>query len=156
MDHNGSYTPDSERFGGTTFAPEPDTEPGQRVNMTTLVSGILDDASKLLKQQMNMLRVEIKQDVIKTLSAGKFIVAGLGLSLLGSLFLLLGLVPLLGWLAPSLPEWACWAIVGGAMFLVGGLTAFFGYRRLMSFNPLPDKSYQALQENISCLTNHPK
>ncbi|WP_029629976.1 phage holin family protein [Zavarzinella formosa] len=155
MDHNGSHTPDGSRFGGTGFAPEPEPAAGERVNITKLMSGILDDVSTLFKQQMTMLRAEIKQDVIRSVSAAKFIMAGAFLTALGSFFLLLGLVPLLGWLVPSLPEWACWGIVGGTMFLVGGLSSFLGYRRLKNFNPLPEKTYQALQENIACLTNHP-
>jgi len=151
MDHNG-YTPDSDRFGTTTFADE--GEP--RINMTKLVSGIMDDAATLFKQQLVLLKAEVKEDVKKTVSAAKFIAMGLGLTILGGFFLLLGMVPLLGWCFPSLPEWACWFIVGGSMFLVGGLASYVGYKKMTSFNPLPDKSLHALQENISCLTNQPK
>jgi len=68
----------------------------------------------------------------------------------------MGVPLLLHWLVPSLPLWACWFIIGGVLFLVGGLASYVGYKKMTSFNPLPDKSYHALQENISCLTNQPK
>ena len=152
MDHNG-YTPGSERFGSTTFAEE-GAEP--HVNMSKLVGGIMDDAKTLFKQQIDLFKAEVKQDVAKTVGAVKFIAIGLGLTAFGAFFFLMGLPLLLNWLVPSLPLWACWFIIGGALLVVGGVAAFVGYKRMTSFNPLPDKSLHALQENMSCLTNPQK
>src|SRR5882672_1580489 len=80
-------------------------------NLTRLVSGIIDDAASLIGQQASMLRAEIREDLRRTKQAAKFLGFGLILAAAGILFLAVGLVPLLGWLAPSLPTWACWAIV---------------------------------------------
>jgi len=151
MDHNG-FTPEGDRFGQATFAD--DAEP--RVNMSKLVSGIMDDAASLFKQQIVMFKAEIKQDVAKTVGAAKFIALGAGLALFGAFFFLMGLPLLLNWLVPSLPLWACWFIIGGTLLVVGGVAAFVGYKRFTTFNPLPDKSFHALQENMSCLTNPQK
>ena len=152
MDHNG-YTPEGDRFGATTFA---DDSAAPKPNMTHLVGGILDDAKTLFKQQVVLLKAEVKEDIKKTVAASKFIAMGAGLAVFGAFFFLMGLPLLLNWLVPALPLWACWFIIGGTLLLVGGVSAFVGYKKMTSFNPLPDKSLHALQENISCLTNQPK
>jgi hypothetical protein len=100
-----------------------------------------------------MLRAEMREDMRRTKEAAKFMGLGVTLAAVGGLFLLVGLVALLNWLAPALPQWACWAIVGGVL-LVGGLIAVYAGKRIFdSFNPLPDKTAHALEENISWLTN---
>jgi len=134
--------------------PPPDLhEPAPSPSVTELVSGIINDAEKLFKQQVEMVRVEVRDDLRRTKEAAQYIGVGIGITAVGGLFLMIALVFLLKSLVPSLPEWACWAIVGG-VFLIGGVVvAYVGKRIFDSFNPLPDQSAEALQENISCLTN---
>jgi len=129
------------------------TAPDGQPSLTELVSGIVSDAQTLIRQQVVMLRAEIKEDMRRTKDAAKFMGLGIGLAALGGLFLVIGLVYLLQWLAPSIPEWGCWMIVGGVL-VVGGLVAVYaGQRMFASFNPLPDKTLNALQENVSWITN---
>lgn len=133
--------------------PAPPAQP----TMTELVAGILNDAQTLIKQQIEMLRVEFKEDLRRTKDAVKYIGIGLVLATLGALFLMISLVFLLEWLfQPRLPLWACWAIVGGAFALLGGVAMYAGKRIFDSFNPLPDKSMHALQENVTWITNRQK
>jgi hypothetical protein len=54
------------------------------------------------------------------------------------------------------PAWACWATVGGTSLVCGVIALIVGGKILSSYNPLPDKSLHALQENMSCLTTRPK
>jgi len=117
-----------------------------------LVGEILDDAGRLIRQQVDMLRAEVREDVRRTLSAVKYMGAGAVVAAVGALFLAVSLVPLLGWLAPSLPTWACWMIVGGCFLLAGIAAALAGRSIMRSFNPLPDKTLTALQENVSWIT----
>jgi len=133
---------------GATF----DAPPADQPNATRLVSGILDDATTLIRQNIAMLRAEVREDLRKTTEAAKYMGLGSALAALGGLFLVISLVPLLGWLAPSLPPWACWAIVGGVLLVIGGITFVIGRSLLRSFSPLPDKSLNALQENVSWIT----
>ncbi len=122
--------------------------------MTELVSGILSDGQTLVRQQVEMLRAEIKDDVRRTANAAAYMGFGAALTALGGFFLLMSLVPLLGWLFPTLPVWACWAIVGFTFLVVGGISLYLGKRAFEKFNPLPVKSFNALQENLSWKTNH--
>jgi hypothetical protein len=117
------------------------------------VAGILADAQTLIKQQVVMLRAEFKEDMQRTKDAAKFMSLGVALGAVGGLFLVVSLVYLLNYLFPTLHLAACWAIVGGALLLAGGLAVYAGQRLFHKFNPLPDKTAHALQENVSWLTN---
>ena len=100
-----------------------------------------------------MLRAEVKEDVRRTKDAAIYMGIGAGVAALGSLFVVIGLVYLLNWFAPGLPLFACWMIVGGVIVLGGGIAFLVGKRLFNSFNPLPDKTINALQENLSWITN---
>jgi hypothetical protein len=123
--------------------------------LSELASGILDDVRDLLKQQMLLLRSEFKEDLRRTRKVAQCFAIGLFLSALSAGLLLIAAVHLLAHLT-GWPEWAAWAAVGGFALVSGIVSLFVGARILASYNPLPDKSLHALQENVSCLTNRPK
>ena len=142
MTHNGPIT-----------AAEPSADTTNPSSLTELVSGIVSDAQTLIRQQVTMLRAEVKEDVRRTKDAAIYMGIGAGVAALGSLFVVIGLVYLLNWFAPRLPLFACWMIVGGVIVLGGGIAFLVGKRLFNSFNPLPDKTINALQENLSWITN---
>jgi len=92
-------------------------------NLATLVTGILNDGQELFRQQVNLIRTEIKEDLRKTKEASIPLAAGLSM-------------------------WAAFAIVGTVLTLAGGGLAYLGKVKFDSFNPLPDKSAEALKENL--------
>ena len=129
-------------------------------SMTELVRGIVDDAQELIKQQVAMVRAEIRQDMQKTKEAVLSLAAGVGVAVLGVILLCFMLAHLLHWLTgppgmdpASLPLWGCFAIVGGVLLIAGVALIFVGLRRFQTFNPLPDQSAQALEENAKWLKN---
>jgi uncharacterized iron-regulated membrane protein len=136
-----------------TTSPQPAAAHG---TVTELVSGIVDDAQRLLKQQMEMVRAEFKEDLRRTKQVG--MAFGIGITLLGLAGVMLAItcVYLLQELAPTLPVWATWAIVTGTVMVLGGAALLIGNRILASYNPLPDKSFNALQENVSWVANPPR
>ena len=58
--------------------------PGPEPTLTELVSGIADDAQRLIHQQYQMLRAEIKEDVRRTKSALAYMGFGIGASIVGA------------------------------------------------------------------------
>ena len=127
-----------------------------QATMSELVSGILGDAQNLVRQQVVMLRSELKEDIRRSTSAAKYMGIGIGTASVGGLFLAVAVVHLLAWLMPTLPIWACWAIAGGLLVAGGLVLLVVGKRIFDSFNPLPDKTFNALQENVSWITTkHP-
>jgi len=120
-------------------------------SVTTLISGILNDFQKLGKQQIDMLKSEFQEDLRRTKRATEF--GGLGIvgMTVGGLALVACLVFVLHEQF-QITMWASCLIIGGLLTGAGvalGLTA----RNLFeSFNPLPDKTFNALQENLTWKT----
>lgn len=121
--------------------------------LTGLISGIAEDAQRLIRQQYQMLRAEVRDDIRRTKSAVKYLGIGIAGLVIGFLFLVVSLPLFLNW-AFEMPPWAGWAIIGGSGIVVGGIALYVGKHILARFNPLPDKTLNALEENLSWITNH--
>ena len=121
-------------------------------SLTQLLSGIVGDAQNLLKQQLAMFRTEIKMDVRRTKQALVALICGTAIASIGVILLCFGLVYGLEALVPSLPLWACFAIVGGVFAIGGGIAFYSAVRQFQEFNPLPDESAQALKENVQWIS----
>jgi hypothetical protein len=132
-----------------------DTKPLAEASTTELVSGILSDAQDLLKQQFNLFRHEVIDDLRKTREAGTYVGLGAGAALVGSILLTVMLVHLVVWLFPNFPLWGSYAVWSAGAFLVAGVLIYTGMRKFASFNPLPEQSAEALKENVRWIT-HPK
>ena len=119
--------------------------------LTMLVSGIMDDAQKLVRQQIDMLKAEVREDFRRSKLAAEF--GGLGIVMLTVGFL--GLVAALAYFLHEHYQFSMWAscgITGGIFLLIGGALAATSYILLERFNPLPDKTFNALQENLTWKT----
>jgi hypothetical protein len=131
-----------------SLAPPAQAEP----TVTELVSGIAEDAERLIRQQYQMLRAEIREDVRWTKSAIKYLGLGAVGVFAGALFLLVAAPLFLNWLF-NLPSFAGWAIIGGTLLILGAIALFVGKRIFERHNPLPDKTLNALEENLSWIAN---
>ena len=132
-----------------SLAANPSGEP----TLTQLVSGIADDAQRLIRQQYQMLRAEVKEDFRRTKAALGYMSVGIVATLIGVMFLAVALPLLINW-AFALPPWAGWAIVGGVMLVVGVIGLLVGKRIFEKNNPLPDKTLNAVEENLSWIANN--
>lgn len=132
------------------MANELQSPPESEQNMSALVSGILNDAQELFKQQVNLFRQEVKEDFRKSKEAALPMAIGLWLALLGSILLSVTVALVIN--TAMQHPWAGFAIVGAVAALVGGGLFYAGKKKFDSFNPLPDKSAEALQENLEWVT----
>jgi len=129
----------------------------EQPSLTSLVSGIVSDVQDLIRQQLTFTQREIQEDLRKTKEAAIPLFVGIGVFLLSVGLLCVMLVHLLHWLTDErLALWSCYAIVGGLLAIAGGVLFFSGKKQFESFNPLPDKSVEALKENVQWLTNPKK
>jgi hypothetical protein len=126
---------------------ETDSEP----KVTTLLSGILEDARHLLAQQLTLFQVEIKNDFRHAISAFLPLMAGGAVFLVALLILAFGAAHFISWRF-TLPTWAGFAIVGGVIAVIGLVLLIWGKMKLDTFNPLPEKSMEGLKENIQWKT----
>src|SRR5262245_28975075 len=123
-----------------------DLKTNQEPSVTSLVGGIISDAEALFKQQFELLKHEVRDDIRKTKEVGLTFGLGAGLALVGAVLLVQMFVWLTEWLlAPHLPLWACYGIWGVLVFAAGAILFWVGKSTLDSFNPLPEKSAEALK-----------
>jgi len=117
-----------------------------------LVSGIVQDAQELISQQLALFKQEVRDDLRKTREGMGLLGLAAGVLLVGSLILGLTLVHLLAWLAPTLPLWACYGIVGAGLTGVGALLAWQGWQKVTAIHPLNDQAAKGLEENLEWKT----
>lgn len=120
-------------------------------SVTSLVSGIINDAQTLLRQQAEMLKAEVREDFKRSKRAAEFGAVGIVCTTVGAL----GLITALAYLLHEQYQfamWASWGIVGGLFLIAGVALGGFSYVLLERFNPLPDKTFNALKENITWQT----
>jgi len=120
-------------------------------SVTGLVTGIINDAQTLLKQQADMLKSEVREDFKRSKRAAEFGAVGIVFTTVG----VLGLITALAYLLEEqfkIPMSASWGIVGGLFAVIGVASSAFSYVLLERFNPLPDKTFNALKENITWQT----
>jgi len=129
-------------------------------NPAALLSGIANDLQDLIKQQLLLTRKEMEADFRKSAEAASTLALGVSLSLVALAFLGLMLAHGLHLMfAPthidpsSLPLCGCYGIVGILFAVAGGALVYAGIKKFASFNPLPDESAAALQENVQWLMN---
>jgi hypothetical protein len=119
--------------------------------VTTLVTGILEDAQKLVRQQFEMLKAEIQDDLKQSKRAAEY--GGLG-----AVMLTVGIIAFVSAIAWFLHDelhlamWASWAITSGIFIVAGSALAATSYMLLERFTPVPTKTFQALQENLQWKT----
>jgi hypothetical protein len=134
-----------------------DTFPAQRANdpsLSSLVGGIIDDAQKLIEQQLTLLKHDVRKDIQHAKDTAVLLGAGVGVLAAAGLLLLFMLVHLLEWLArPNLELWHCFGIVGGAVALIGAVVLYTGKKKLDTLNVVPEESAEALKENLQWQTN---
>ncbi len=127
MDVNGRTTPDS--------------------GIGTLMSGIVGDVQDLIKQQASLFKHELRADVRHIMQAALGLVVGATVLLVGLILLCFMLVYLINWLAPGIPLWACYGIIGGAAIIIGLAVVLMGRDKLRS-NLVPRESLASLKENL--------
>lgn len=128
---------------------------GGQQSVTDLVSGIMSDAERLFRQQIEMVRAEFKEDLRRSKQVLLAMSIGVVLLAIGVVMLIVSGAHLLHE-QTQLPLSASWAIIGGSVLGLGIIAAVVGGRILASYNPLPDKSYNALTENVSWITKPQK
>jgi len=123
-------------------------------SVAQLVSGIIDDAQRLMVQHADLLKADIRKDLRDAKEAGYSLGIGGALLGIGGLLLLFMIAHLLNWLWPEyIPLWGGFGIVGGILALAGGVIFFQGQQKLDQINPLPENSVEAVKEDLQWKTN---
>lgn len=120
----------------STAKPEP--------SLGDLFGQLAQDTGTLVRQEVQLAKVEITN---KVTTAGRnvgLIVAGGALALAGFLVLLAAAVAALG---TVIPVWAAALVVGGAVLGIGAALAMKGVGALHRLDPVPEKTVQTMKDN---------
>src|ERR1700730_15184642 len=97
------------------MAVETTDEPRQ--SSAALVTGIVDDFQRLLRQEAQLAKQELKQEWQKIKMAAASFLVGAAVSIFAVLILLFMIVYLLAYYTP-IPTWGCYGIVGAVLALI--------------------------------------
>lgn len=117
-----------------------------------LIAGIVTDATHLFHKEVELARLEIGNDLrnVKALLTG--IVIGGMLAVLGLGLLCVGLALAL-FTYTTLPQWACFAVVGGAMLVASVCFIAAANRSKNKVDLIPQRTVEAVKEDIGWITS---
>jgi hypothetical protein len=120
--------------------------------LTPLITGIVNDAQALIRQQLTLFQTEMKNDLRRTKEASIPLAAGVVVCFLAGFILCMALAYLIVFLWPACPYFVAFGIVGIILGIIGGVLVFTGKTKFDAFNPLPEKTVEGLKENIQWTT----
>jgi hypothetical protein len=116
-----------------------------------LLTGLVQDAQKLLRQEVALATHELRRELRTTIRAGMSLGIGIGLAAIGGWLLILMLVHLVHALT-ALPLWACYGIVGGLLAAGGIGLLVLGKQKLVQLHLVPQDTVKTMKENVQWLT----
>lgn len=111
-----------------------------------LVGGLVGDLRTLFRQEIQLLRDEFFLEIDKVRQAAVAVGAGIGLTVIGGLFLFIMLVHLLHQYA-SLPLWACYGLIGVILLTLGAALLIKAKQSLQNFNLMPHRTVHSMKED---------
>jgi hypothetical protein len=118
----------------------------RRNGIIGLLGGLLGDLRTLFRQELQLLRDEFFLEIDKIRQAAFAVGAGIGLTIIGGLFLFIMLVHVLHQYA-SLPLWACYGLIGVILLAVGSALLIKAKQSLQNFNLMPRRTLRSMKED---------
>ncbi len=124
----------------------------------TMVREVAADVTRLLRQEVDLARTEIRAEATKAVSGARAVAMGaVALHLVVVLISAGGVLALSEVVADRVPGLASWSIAVAAgvvavvWLLIGLILLAVGRRRLRTLSPLPRQTIQSLKEDIAWL-----
>ena len=106
---------------------------------------IAQDSSTLLRKELELARLEIKEAAMaRAMGAAAFGAA----AFMGVLALIFLSVTAAVGLDILLPKWLAWLIVGGAYLLLAGVAALVGRRKMKRPSMKPEETVRTVKEDV--------
>jgi hypothetical protein len=130
-------------------------------SMASLVTGIINDAQQLIRQEVALAKSEVKEQVDRAKTAAVALGAAAAVGLLGVIHASLFVVYLLYWLfnlndprvEGLFPLWGAYAIVAGLFLAVAAILYFTGKNKLSQVHVVPPQTAETMRENVQWLKN---
>ncbi len=116
------------------------TEP----SIGSLFTDLTDDMGRLVRQEIELARIETTQKVTQAMRSVIMMVAGGLVAYAGFIVVLIAVAILLGQL---MPYWAASLVVGLVVLVVGAVLISTGRSSLNSMTVIPEKTVQSIKED---------
>jgi hypothetical protein len=124
-------------------------------SISSLVNGILRDASELISKEIMAARLEMKEELAKAKATAVLMGMAAVCLLLGAIVLLFAVVYLLDEYT-DLKLWACYAIISGVMLLAGFAILLAGKKRAQQTSLVPTTTIENAKEDARWITRSVK
>jgi len=121
-------------------------------SLTGLVAGIVNDLQRLLRQELELARTEVRQEWDKTKTAASSMAAAAGLAAMAGFLLCLMVAALLHEEA-GLKWWHSYGIVGGVLVLLSLLLFAVGRAKASEVHVIPPKTAENIKEDVQWIRN---
>ena len=125
--------------------PDVDLSEEEQLSLGDLVSRTANDLGQLVRDEIELAKVEIKDEVKTAGKAGALMGAA---GLLGYLALALVCFAAAWGLAEVMPAGFAFLIVGAVVAVIAGITFLVGRKDLESFDPVPKQTVETIQEDV--------
>lgn len=117
-------------------------------SMAELVRGIIGNAQEMVRAEVRLARAEIREEINKSVAAGKKVGIGAVVGLFGLGFVLVAVSQLL---ATVMPDWAASLVVG---VVLAGIAGFLLMKSRGDLKvPKPEKTIENVKENVEWMKN---
>lgn len=115
----------------------------------TIIKDLTADISMLLRSEIALLKLELKESAAKLGGGAAMMGAALFLALVGLAFLFVTIT--LGMVALGLPPWLSSLIVTVVLFAAAGILVMMGKKKLQGVNFVPSESIEHIKTDIDTL-----
>jgi len=141
---------DSARAAGGTLG-EYSLQGNRERPMAEVFRDIIGNVQEMVRSEVRLARVEIKEETSKTARAGAMLAAGAVMAMIAGVFLLVCLAQLLDMV---MPDWAAALVVALLMGIPAAILISKGRDRLKV--PMPEKTIDNVKENVEWMKNQTK
>ena len=114
-------------------------------SVSDVLQDILGNLQELVRAEVRLAKVEIRDEARRAASSGIWIAAGLMVAASGWIFLLWTTAYLL---ATRMSVWAATLVVAVVMTSIGSMLIIGGVSRLKRIQPIPERAVASMKENL--------
>lgn len=118
-------------------------------SLGTIIKDLTADLSNLFRNEIALLKLELKESATKLGSGAALMAAALFLALIGLAFLFVTIT--LGLVALGVPAWLSSLIVTVVLFAAAGVLVMLGKKKLENVNFVPNESIDHIRGDLDAL-----
>jgi uncharacterized membrane protein YqjE len=142
---------DPARSAGGALGQYAYDQSGRERPMTEIFRDIVGNVQEMVRSEVRLARVELREEASKTARAGAMLAAGGVLAIVAAVFLLVCIAQLLDMV---MPDWAAALVIAIALGIPAAVMVSKGRERLHV--PMPEKTIENVKENVEWMKNQTK